>query len=173
LRNRTTDPGVVAAEDLLVHRDERLDALVVVDGHQVESLRQDDLEGELRDLCDEECLWLLGHETRGEQPVRQVAGLVVGVVLPLPRLSRPGEPGDLRLDDGVGRRLVEVRPRHAGPSVRGDAADPPRVALDDPATCVRAELSTDLLVEGTEDGLGIHPRSRPEPVARGNPIAGE
>jgi hypothetical protein len=111
------DPGRVAAEDLVVDRHQRVDALSVHDRQQSHARGRWHVELELGDLGNHQCLQRLGPKPGREQPVGQVRRPVVGVVLPLPSARDLSEPDDLGGDGAIGCHLVDVAPRHAPPSL--------------------------------------------------------
>jgi hypothetical protein len=106
-----------------MHRHQRLDVLLVGDWVQFHARGRWHVEGEVGDLGDEQGLGRLGREPGRKQPVGEVWGLVVGVVLPLPGAMQLREAADLRGDDRVGALVVEVTPGHPGPPVP-DGHDP-------------------------------------------------
>jgi len=100
------------------------------------------------------------------KPFRQVGGLIVGVVFPLPRLAERREAADLRVDDGPGAGLVEVAPDNAGPPVRGGDAPRHPLARLDALAWFGERVLAQLFVEEGEDDAGIHPGQLTRSVAR-------
>ena len=68
---------MVVAENLVVHRHERVDAPLVHDRLQMHALGGGHVERQLRDLGDEQGLGRLAREARRQQPRGQVRRLVV------------------------------------------------------------------------------------------------
>ncbi len=171
-QDRSAQGGMVSAEHLVVHPHEGIDAALVDDRHEIHSRRRRLARWEVCDLRHHERLDGVRYEAGGPQPRREVRRLVVGVELPLPRLSQRREPGDLRGDGRVSVRIGQVAPHHAGPALaRGEDTDDLAVALD-LETWPGLRVAADLVLEGGEYCMRVHAVSRPARLPRPEPRTG-
>ena len=124
-----------------------------------------DVQVQPRDFRHQQRLRGLGGQAGRGQPPGQIGGLIVGVVLPLPRTAQIGEPANLGRDHGVGAGRVkagEIGPQHTAPAIPG-GNDPGEVFVPlDPGPRLGSWVTAQLIVELRQHGSTVH-RDIPAP----------